>query len=65
MSRLQQPRTQTLNIDEKYETYLASNGEPKDDISNPLNLFDGLNTEDKAWFTLAKVYMNQNSEKNL
>jgi hypothetical protein len=50
-------RTQTPNLEEKYKIYLASNGEPEDSASNPLNLFDALNIEDKEWFRLAQIYL--------
>jgi hypothetical protein len=59
VSRLQMTRTQKPSIEEKYRTYLASNGEPVDASSNPLNLFDATNVEDTAWFSLAQIYMAQ------
>jgi hypothetical protein len=63
VSRVKQPRTQKPNLDEKYETYLASKGEPKDGSANPLNLFDRSNIEDNAWFIIAKIYISQKKEK--
>lgn len=65
MSRLLQTRTQTLNLDKKYDTYLASNGELETVHSNPLNLFDDSNTEDRAWFKLVKIYMTQKGRRNI
>jgi hypothetical protein len=62
VSRLQMTRTQKPSIEEKYRMYLASNGEPEDASSNPLNLFDAANVEDKAWFSLAQMYMAQKKE---
>jgi hypothetical protein len=59
VSRHQMTRTQKPSIEEKYRTYLASNGEPEDANSNPLNLFDASNIEDKAWFNLTQIYMAQ------
>lgn len=59
MSRLLLTRTKTPNLDEKYEIYLASNGDFKDASCNPLNLFDVVNVEDKAWFKLAQMYITQ------
>jgi hypothetical protein len=62
VSRLQMTRTQKPSIEENYRTYLASNGEPEDASSNPLNLFDATNAEDRAWFRLAQMHMAQKKE---
>lgn len=59
VSRTQPTRTQTSN---KYDVYLASNGNPQDVTSNPLNLFDANNIEDKAWFWLAQTYLAHKKE---
>jgi hypothetical protein len=62
VSRLQMTRTQKPSIEENYRTYLASNGEPEDASSNPLNLFDATNVEDKVWFSLAQMHIAQKKE---
>jgi hypothetical protein len=63
MSRLQMTRTQKPSIEENYRTYLASNDEPQDISSNPLNLFDDSNIEEKAWISLARIYMAQRERR--
>ena len=57
MSRVQSTRTQTPNLEGEYEAYLASAREPYTESSNPLNLFDAKNDEDKAWFRLTKSFI--------
>ena len=56
MSRIQSTRTQTPNLEELYDAYLANTSVPIIDSSNPLNLFDAKNDEDKAWFRLTKDF---------
>jgi hypothetical protein len=63
VSRFQMTRTQKPSIEEKYRAYLASNGEPEDASSNPLNLFDDSNIEEKAWISLARIYMAQRERR--
>ncbi len=63
MSRTKNPRTKTTNLNEKYNEFLSTKGNPKDNASNPLNLFDESNIEDRAWVKLAKVYISRKKKE--
>jgi hypothetical protein len=55
-------RTQTANLNKKYEVYLQSKGDPANPTTNPLNLFSELNILDKVWFDFVKAYINKKSD---
>jgi hypothetical protein len=59
VSRNNTSRTQTPNSEEKYDAYLASDGEPEDVTCNPLNLFEIINVVDRVWFSLAQNHLAQ------
>ena len=58
MSGTKQPRIQKTNLDEKYEKYVMSIGEPTNLPSGSLNLFSDYNKLDRAWFHFANTYIN-------
>jgi len=59
-------KSRKLKIKLNYKKLLVSNGKPKNELANPLNLFDDFNDSDALWFNftvdnLDKLRMKRNS----
>lgn len=52
---------QKLSLEKKYRQYLGEQPEPLDKLHNKSNIFDDLNTTDKAMMREAKLYLHQGS----
>lgn len=50
-------KKQKLSLAEKYRRYLSEQSEPSDKLHNKSNIFDDLNTNDKAMMKKAKLYL--------
>lgn len=44
-------------IDDRYKKFLTKRGITKDNGSNPQNLFDDLNKNDKVWLNIARNHL--------
>lgn len=51
---------QKLSLAEKYRQYLKGMPEPSDKPHNKYNIFDDLNTTDKAMMKQAELYLHRN-----
>jgi hypothetical protein len=56
-------RKQTFLLNAKYKAFLANGAKPNDNFSNPRNLFDDSNKEDRKWLTIARRYLSKRALK--
>jgi hypothetical protein len=65
MRNIEPIKKQTLSSREKYRQYLSEQSEPSDKLHNKSNIFDDLNSVDKAMMKEAKLYLHRsNIESN-
>lgn len=59
MSNVQFIKHKKSSLSEEYKKYLADGAKPKNNFSNPLNLFDDSNEVDRLWLIKARKYISK------
>jgi len=54
-------KKQKLSMEERYRQYLKTRPEPTDKLHNEYNLFDDLNSADKAMMRTARLYLHRSN----
>ena len=59
MTTIKPIKQKKFTLDDRYKEFLARNVEPKDAISNSMNLFDDSNQKDTMWLKIARSYLGR------